>query len=315
MKKFTIPALLAFLLSISFSLHSQEYISFPPDPTSEYRINYQSWNPNPWEITYGFSLTYFEGDTLVGNTLYHIKYSDVVTHYYPPGGGPMQYNAYHHLFGGAMRTEGSKVWFWSGIVAPELVFDYSWNVGDTLAECMISQYCDEPIIISSIDSIQIMNRYHLRYNFEPEYPEEGITYFIEGIGHDFGIYQIGCARPDFATQLICYSENGDPVFPDTSNCDLPVGIETRDFAKSNIKIFPNPAKAYITLETNTEVQSDVTIHTSDLTGRKLLTIPWSLDQGNNTIRLNLSSLKPGLYFVTISGNNPTSFAQQKLIVK
>lgn len=314
MKKSTFLSILILLISISINVKSQNYIPFPPDPTSEWRIDEQWWNWEPYEeTTYWFKRLFFSGDILINGNEYHKQYFSGFSEYHNSLGNIYTY-IHENVYVGAFRTEGSKLFFANPSNTEELVFDYSIQVGDTVSDCLISEWCADFFIVASIDSIQIGERYHRRYNFECTNPDYNLTYFIEGIGNDYGIKDPACMHLEYGTQLLCYAENGIPVFPENANCILTVSVD--EFVKNDLhfEIYPNPAFAQVTISMNSVAETITSLNVSDLTGRILIHDFWKQTQGNNTISLDLHNLKPGIYIVTISGNDLTSTSQKKLII-
>lgn len=198
--------------------------------------------------------------------------------------------------------------------ADNLVFDYFWQAGDTVKDCLLSQYCKEPMIVASIDSVLISDRYHLRYNFDSNYGGT-ISWFVEGIGHDFGIWHLACMVPDQGSYFKCYAENGEPIFPEDANCILTVDVDDFPNNDNNFEIYPNPASTQISIRANSITETDITINIVDLTGRVLLNKLWKQARVNHLITLNLCGLKPGIYFVTLTNENGESMARKKILVE
>lgn len=313
MKKFTFLVVAIFFATISTSVKSQDYIPFPPDSTSEWRIDEQWWNPNPWEITTISYRMYFDGTEQIGDLIFNLLYADGKNVYDPPNGMPPVVSTFQHEFIGSICTDGSKVYYnYPG----NLVFDYSWQAGDTVKDCIISENCPNgynPLIITSIDSIEINGREHLRYNFDDLYGN--INWFIEGIGHEYGIFHQACMTTDYGSYFECYAENDEPVFPEDANCILTVGTNEVPAVEQKFEIYPNPATTQITLSTNSVSGADVLVKISDLTGRTLKTENWKVNTGKNVKSLDLSGFNPGMYFVTLTGENGETVARKKVLVE
>lgn len=217
--------MLSFIVSLllSTTLSAQDYIPFPPDSSSEWRIDKQTWNSYPWETHDYYYCYYFDGDTLIEGDLYQKRYAHGISVYNPPNGYPSITTTFENLYEGAFRTEGVQVYFVAkySYSSPQLLFDYSLQVGDTVKDCLVSEagYGFDPLIIASIDSILIGSRYHKRFNINNE-NFSNITFFIEGIGHDFGMVEPGYMTTDRSSTFLCYAEDGIPVFPEGVSCDL-----------------------------------------------------------------------------------------------
>ena len=304
-------SILTFLICISINLKSQEYIPFPPDSTSEWRIDYGQWETNPFEVTITSYRMYFDGEIQSGNFTFHQLYADgQIEHTY--SNGTTTTTTFENQYVGQICTDGPKVYF---NYITNLIFDYSWQVGDTVKDCTLNDNCwlGNSIVITSIDSVEINGRYHRRYNFDSN-NLNNISWFIEGIGHENGIWHGGCETPDQGSWFDCYAENGEPIFPEDANCILTVGTNEVHAVEQKFEIYPNPAISQITLSTNSISGTDVLVQVSDLTGRLLIKEFWKQNPGSNTTQFNLSTLKPGIYFITISGDEPALYTQQKLII-
>ncbi len=81
------------------------------------------------------------------------------------------------------------------------------------------------------------------------------------------------------------------------------------FAKPTFKVFPNPAKNILQIETLNLISKNTEINISDLTGKIL----FSKILSTNTSTIDISELPKGLHFVTIRNNE--AFYTQKLIIE
>ncbi|MEI6122415.1 MAG: C10 family peptidase [Bacteroidota bacterium] len=77
------------------------------------------------------------------------------------------------------------------------------------------------------------------------------------------------------------------------------GVEHTDVLQ-NIKLYPNPSNGDITIETDLELQGDVSCKIYDILGNEVLNILYTSGLNNNNIILNLSELHKGLYFIKIT---------------
>lgn len=93
-----------------------------------------------------------------------------------------------------------------------------------------------------------------------------------------------------------------------------VNFQLRD--ESQLSVFPNPTEngSNPTIQISGRVFENYTVTISDITGKSISVIPVSLnDQGKFELRIQ-EALKPGLYFIGISGEYGKKLVQ-KLIVK
>lgn len=89
-------------------------------------------------------------------------------------------------------------------------------------------------------------------------------------------------------------------------CSTPTAINESNHAGENIlAVAPNPFQFFTTLEFNLSETKNVSIIIYDVTGRTIKNIPANnLLKGINTIKLDLSELKDGIYFCKIKSNEP-----------
>ncbi|MEA3495259.1 MAG: T9SS type A sorting domain-containing protein [Bacteroidota bacterium] len=89
--------------------------------------------------------------------------------------------------------------------------------------------------------------------------------------------------------------------------NIPIEIEENEvFDNENIKIYPNPAKDYIIIN-NIKNTTFETIEIFDITAKLIKSY------SNNSLRINISDLKKGLYFLKISTNK--SIFVKKIIIE
>ena len=89
------------------------------------------------------------------------------------------------------------------------------------------------------------------------------------------------------------------------------GINENSFIE-NINIYPNPANTSVTISFNSPKTENISISIIDILGREINSTPFqNLQAGNITIKLNVSELKNGIYFVRI--NNSKGFVKKLVI--
>jgi hypothetical protein len=69
--------------------------------------------------------------------------------------------------------------------------------------------------------------------------------------------------------------------------------------EGELKVFPNPANEAVALQIAPEMESDATILLTNLAGQTLMTETRWVSKSVNTIKLDLSTIPSGLYFVTV----------------
>jgi len=310
MKKITL-----FIIGLAFlsGLSAQEYIPFPPDSTSMWRLNIQNWNPNPWEITTRRLLIFQDGQTIFNGKVYYELYAsgDITTEW---SNGNTTTSTFNHIDYCRIGTEGSKVYLLEfGI--EHLLFDYVLQAGDTVPDCIITDGCQYPIVVSSVDSVLIGNRYHKRFNFVDWWYNGTAAWFIEGIGHQFGIVESACMIPDWGSSFVCYAENGESLFQEGTVCELTVNIPEIHPAVLNPKISPNPTTGLVSVEFNTPHEMQISVQILDITGRIIKNENWQINNGLNTRCLDLSGFRNGIYVIVFEGNNGESLFNQRVILQ
>ncbi len=312
MKKIT---LFVIIMAFVSGLSAQEYIPFPPDSTSVWRIDEQWWSPDPFEITTWNRLIFQDGQTVFMGKVYNNFFSsgDVTTYW---SNGTTTTNTFSHSVYRSLRTEGSKVYVLESGVE-YVLFDYEIQAGDTVPDDFyIWTYCEyqNPLVVSSIDSVLIGNRYHKRYNFPDPGMNGTISWFIEGIGHDFGIVESACVTPDHGSNFVCYAENGESLLQIGDICDLTVDIteiQPTDFA---IIVSPNPTTGLISLEFQSQREMQISVQILDMAGRNFKADSWQINPNMNTKYLDLSGLKNGIYLIIFNENNGENVSRQRIVL-
>ncbi len=90
-------------------------------------------------------------------------------------------------------------------------------------------------------------------------------------------------------------------------------VDEPSISNNVLKVYPNPVSSIATVEIELNENTEVHFSVFDLSGRKLLTQLRQLTKGNNKIRIDLSDLQTGVYFIqSVSGND---IRTKKIIVK
>jgi hypothetical protein len=98
---------------------------------------------------------------------------------------------------------------------------------------------------------------------------------------------------------------GDPVSPeDFVSVSEPVKPEP-----VSVSVFPNPSSGIFSYEMSSEIPADLTISVIDLSGKNVLET-----QAGFSRTLDLSGLKPGIYFARFVSPNTSFHSVQKLIL-
>lgn len=138
----------------------------------------------------------------------------------------------------------------------------------------------------------------------------------------FDLKQQHISQPPMQIKLVNGNEITYINYPGTSNwgsiyaatygrglfrCDnfYLVGIDDNKVTESNnlpLKVYPNPAREFTTVELNSERNKTVDLLVYDLTGRRVRFQKHQLIKGINKVRIDLSGLKKGTYILQAIGN-------------
>ncbi|MFN0189340.1 MAG: T9SS type A sorting domain-containing protein [Bacteroidia bacterium] len=296
MKKFLL-ALIICCNSISLSAQTSVYHPFPDSSAS---WNY-SYGNVCWGIFSNSAIDYYNSyyvgsDTLINNLSYHSFQIPAIVYHAGPDCTPPGYYVLPGKYAGAFRNDhlNKKVY-----IVPEadsieqLLFDFDMQVGDSLkgflSVCAPNVSCD---IVISIDSVLVGNSYRKRWFVNPYYN----VYFIEGIGSTYGLLRyIPANMTDHdGINLDCFSQNGQPLYPDTlGSCPLLTSIATLPSAEIIIKVHPNPSIGNLQVElSSTKNIERWVLH--NLNGQMERT---DIVQNKNQFEIN--GILPGFYILTL----------------
>ncbi|MBP8994198.1 MAG: T9SS type A sorting domain-containing protein [Bacteroidales bacterium] len=126
-----------------------------------------------------------------------------------------------------------------------LLYDFNISIGDTIKIDNLSMF-DEVIVVSSIDTVLIGDKYRKKFSFSPI----NWVKWIEGIGNVKGLLFTSGGLPTngLNNDLICFKQNGEIVYFNNNFTEcFPVlsSIETKKNDFSNINVFPNPSNGSI----------------------------------------------------------------------
>jgi hypothetical protein len=204
---------------------------------------------------------------------------------------------FENYFYALIRTDTARTYiFLDG--QDELLYDFTLQPGDTLPETIINH---NTVVISSIDSVQVGGKFLKRFNIYDSVYEDLISnWYIEGIGHEYGLIEPTYMMLDNGSWFWCYAENGIPVFnPWGESCDLTVDVNEIAANDHKISVYPNPSNGIIRLEYNSSQEKDVNIKVAGVLGNLIIDNTWHLKNGLNDKTFDLSIVSKGLYFVII----------------
>jgi hypothetical protein len=252
----------------------QTYQPFPKDNAKWIQ---EWWGPAPEYPPFGFIgiwINTLNGDTILNSKTYCKIY------YYSSLTNDSGY--YAVLFD---DTINRKVYLNFG-TKDTLLYDFTLNVGDTIKETYNVE-SSSSVIICSIDSILLNNKYFKRYNLC-----DGFISIIEGIGSNAGL-EAELNPWEYGERLDCFYKNDSIFFPANGICQV-AGLEEIS-KKESINIYPNPANNRVTIEIPLQTE-DAIISIYNITGQLLL--KQSLQQSQTEI--SISSLAKGIYIIKVS---------------
>lgn len=227
-----------------------------------------------------------------------------------------------------VREENSKVYYYYNNTF-RLMYDFTLNVGDTLAIDISSSYCDSvsPLIVDSIKNINI-NGINLRVQYV-----KGIYYYsgvwqglvdtitfpiIEKVGNDvynnstnnFFFNPVCFVGEGFIlNNLRCYidsnilykggsyyNQNLGYSYPCDTLINGSMGITELSKNENTIEIFPNPSSEFVTVKAVSAINK---IEVYDSYGKLLSTF----QPGCNDFTINIKSYLQGVYFFIVKSNN------------
>jgi hypothetical protein len=213
---------------------------------------------------------------------------------------------------GGIREENRKVYYAGDTYANKygenirecLLYDFTVQAGD-----VVSFNLDYPWLsytVTDVDYIPINGSLRKRYKFETLY---GAEYIVEGIGNiTTGILHLitpipTCSGYHQEFKLICFSENGYPVYknPEFTDCNSlkQINAGTNDKKESKFSITPNPAKDYIKISMKENVTGNIRLNIINNTGK----IVYKQTLNTNERIIQLGFLSKGIYLVQIETDN------------
>ena len=286
------------LLTLSASGQTSVYHPYP-DSNAVWNFHFQLYcffNGTGDEY---YSMT-FSGDTLINSQAYH-----KLTTPYVQSFSTLTCGGVSTGYKGAIRqdTTVKKVFYVPPTdTAEQLLYDFTLQVGDTVRGYIEAFTFPTADIVQSIDSVLVGNTYRKRWNINSCYN----IHFIEGIGSTYGLFELtpGCITDQADYSLICFQQNGQPLYPDTTtNCHLITSINSIDNYSDQIKVFPNPSNGSFTVDFDT---TDITeIQLTNLLGNIIMK-----QQTDKQTQIKIDNLKSGIYILTIINKDNRSTSRK-----
>jgi len=93
--------------------------------------------------------------------------------------------------------------------------------------------------------------------------------------------------------------------------------KVKAFTGTTVRTYPNPVSGQVTFEIDAQVAASVRINMYDLTGKEVFKVDERVNQGMNTIHINLNTIsRPGIYLYQVqakSANGMQSFTSGKIV--
>ncbi|MBE0648815.1 MAG: T9SS type A sorting domain-containing protein [Bacteroidales bacterium] len=179
------------------------------------------------------------------------------------------------LVGFMREDEEHRVFFASaGGGDPWMYYDFGCSVGDTISPLLPEiKYVVDSITPFELINGEFRNRYMLRFINPWGGSDTCYDYWIEGIGGNRGLRcPIFCEMVGDDPMLICWWEGDTLKYHNTffEECAIITGIGNPASGIREVRIFPNPASKFFTLELMVQPQGISTFSLMDLSGKTLL---------------------------------------------
>ena len=301
----------ALIISTLFSVclgSAQEYHTIPMDNTSAWRVWHSTWDGTGGGTWTSEGRVFVEGDTTINNLVYNkLSNSGIRIFSFEGHTSTSHFSDPNYAL---IRSDSTRTFL---LFDNEefLLYDFSLKVGDHLPQTMIS---DSSGIVTSIDTVIVNGKSLRRFNIsDPDNTGFLSTWYIEGVGHEYGLIEPMFLMMDYATGFECYAENGAAVFPEGSDCDLTVAVDKVLKPESELSIYPNPSRGLFTLTYWSNTTKEVEIQIAGARGEIITSTKWKIQAGQNERTFNLNSLSPGLYVVLIRDGG--GVANRKFVIQ
>jgi len=188
-------------------------------------------------------------------------------------------------------TIAKKVFIYNEICSPhdQLLYDFSLLPGDTLN----SEFHSDTFVLDTIiDTVLLNGQIRKMFCFDPGCN----TYYIESVGGWQGLTYPLAIGLGFGGHLLCVNENNENIWGYSCGYSF---VIVENYTKNDFYVFPNPTSGIIEIKVETGLMPAATFHLYNSFGQIIL----STELVSNSLKLNLSSLKPGGYYYSIVSAN------------
>ena len=197
-----------------------------------------------------------------------------------------------------------KVYFINEFGLDAILYDFNLQVGDTIPGHMGVSGGLWPIVVSNIDSIQILNSYHKRWNMIIMGETRSI---IEGVGNTNGLFEPISLASEITFELACASI-GNTVIYGFEACNI-VAISEKTDESLLPQAYPNPSSSFLMIN-NSNKNIAYVANLYDLSGNNLKSFNSSIP-----VCFDVSSFPNGMYFIVIHYNNGFVHFEKFIIIK
>lgn len=274
-------SLLLLLLCCSIGTVAQNWATFPLDESSQWLVH--RWHLTPATCAVYEDLVFeLSSDTVFnGETYQVIRYHGTYWSQETFGNNP-SCNVYPPLptsgVRGYLRAEDG-IYYEGNPQGEWPIYDMTLEVGDTMNN-NLTDFDD--YIVDSVDQVLISGQPRKRIFFE-----NADAVLIDGVGSNYALLDL-LSNFEAGSNLMCYGENGIPLYPEASNCDFTVG--QREWEAESISISPNPSTGVFRIESTQESSYRI----FDLFGRLV-----QAGQLHGASEIDISSESNGIYLITV----------------
>ena len=249
--------LLLILGVIGLNLQAQTYYPMPTQDAT-WNFEYYVFANLPFSNAECIMRHYgLAGDTVINNKTYHKLYGNNLPQDYPYFDTQFNLPTAHYV--GAYREDSTKkVWMYMANDSLErLYYDFALNANDSF-------YFDPALhsggggahYVIYTDSILINGSYRKQWHFS----NGGGEIWIEGIGSLSGWFEWNYVACGFALNLRCMDVSQNQIYnTGACHCDTYTPLQKVAANESEIKLYPNPASNFLTIDTKIAV-TDVEIY-------------------------------------------------------
>jgi hypothetical protein len=283
---------------------------------NEYFEGNPNWNLDVQALGAGFNTDYFiDGDSMINALAYKlintIEYSYLDNNFF--GFNFTNEDGFYQCL---VRSAGKEMfWHNTNTGEDELLYRFEGEIGDTLYlhpklkyfEGNVPEIDTRYFVIDAVDSMLIGENYRKTFHTSETWWVDAY-YILEGIGSNSG----PLTAISYASYLNCFSWQGvEYVYEITNSYQydnlipgecLYFGVS--DLSSEEIKVSPNPATDFISLEYPTKSNIS-TVQIVDMNGRVLQEI--NASQFNNSI--DISEYPNGIYVARLIGKDSVAYAK------